>query len=298
MADLTPPRRFLQVDIEEVAAIVHDVAREEILPRWRGLAEHEIIQKSGPRDLVTVADQAAEAALARRLTSEYPGTYVVGEETVARSPDRLSLLRSAAPVWVIDPIDGTYAFAHGEPEFGVMLALVQAGELLAAWIHEPVDGGMTLGERGASVQHVATDGSRTTSLRANDRPVPEMTGIVSGGIVLEPGGSVIRAEKARHFRDLRHHACPARDYPRVLRGEADFAAYSKCLPWDHLAGAMLLSEAGYVVAKFDGSPYAVGDMTGGVLCAQSRRAWEEIRERLSRSEGRSPARVTERQQPE
>lgn len=274
MTDLTSPSALFHVDVEAVATIVRDVASQEIMPRWRRLAEHEITQKSGPRDLVTVADRAAEAALARRLTSQYPGSRVVGEETFAASPDCLTLLQSMDPVWVIDPIDGTYAFAHGDPGFGVMVALVQAGELLAAWIHQPVDDTMTLGERGGGVEHVARDGARTAAVHVHDRLVADMTGIVSSGISLEPSRSETR------FSSIRQHVCPARDYPLILRGVADFTAYNKNLPWDHLAGAMLLAEAGYVVAKFDGTPYQPGDMTGGILSAPSRRAWQEIREHL------------------
>ncbi len=262
------------MDIEKVAQIVREVAREEILPRWRTLERDQISQKSSRlRDVVTIADQAAEAALTRRLTALVPGSRLVGEETFAATPDCLSGLYAAEPVWIVDPVDGTYAFAHGEPEFAVMVALAEAGELLAAWIHEPVDDAMTLGERGAGVEQITADGTRRPSAPVRERPPAELVGILSGGIA-------DLVATAPRFRALREMSCPGRDYPSVLRGDADFAAYSRCLPWDHLPGAMLLAEAGHFFARLDGTPYRVGDTAGGVMSAPGRDSWEQIRAAL------------------
>lgn len=105
----------MTVDPEAVAAIIREVARDEVLPRYKTLEAHEVRSKSHPGDLVTAADEAAELALAARLRDLLPGSVVVGEEGTAANPGLLDRLTEDAPVWVLDPIDGTRNFAHGVP---------------------------------------------------------------------------------------------------------------------------------------------------------------------------------------
>lgn len=249
------------------------------MPRWRALEAHEISTKSSPTDLVTIADQRAEAALAAALVDLMPGSLVVGEEGVAADPTGLRHLGQPGPVWVIDPIDGTGAFTRGETGFGCLLALVGGQELIAAWILQPVSGDLFMGERGAGLWHVGHDGRESRLSPRAPTDVARMAGIVSGAVAF--GGSrVVRDQVRHHFGLLTHMRCPAIDYPRVLRGEIHFTTYARCLPWDHLAGQMLLGEAGWMAAKLDGTPYRVGDRVGGLMIAPSPEAWHEIRRRL------------------
>ena len=65
---------------------------------------------------VTVADREAEAYLRRQIAERFPDDGVLGEEEgehKGRSGRR----------WIVDPIDGTYAFVHGVPLYGVLIAL-------------------------------------------------------------------------------------------------------------------------------------------------------------------------------
>lgn len=118
-------------EISEVEAIIREVARTEILPRFGRLTAADISEKN-PGDLVTVADRAAEEALTRRLTGLLPGSLVVGEEAVAGDPGVLARLAGPEPVWIIDPIDGTHNYATDNPRFTTLVALAQGGRLLAS----------------------------------------------------------------------------------------------------------------------------------------------------------------------
>jgi histidinol-phosphatase len=65
---------------------------------------------------VTVADREAEAYLRRQIAERFPDDGVLGEEEgehTGRSGRR----------WIVDPIDGTFAFVHGVPLYGVLIAL-------------------------------------------------------------------------------------------------------------------------------------------------------------------------------
>src|SRR5689334_16997274 len=122
-----------------VQRLIEQVAATEVLPRFGRLSGGDVREKS-PGEIVTVADRAAEAALAEGLTRIVPGSVVVGEESVGADPARLDALAGAAPVWVVDPIDGTEAYAAGNPRFTTLVALAHHGRLLASWTYLPVFG--------------------------------------------------------------------------------------------------------------------------------------------------------------
>jgi len=65
---------------------------------------------------VTVADREAEAHLRKRIRERFPTDGIVGEEegeTKGTSGRR----------WILDPIDGTFAFVHGVPFYGVLIGV-------------------------------------------------------------------------------------------------------------------------------------------------------------------------------
>jgi fructose-1,6-bisphosphatase/inositol monophosphatase family enzyme len=125
------------VDIESVVGIIETVAAVEIVPRFRRLGEADVSQK-GPGDPVTVADRTTEQRLSEALQKLMPGSVVVGEEAVAADPSILGALDGQAPVWIIDPIDGTRNFVAGDPHFSTLVALACGGELIASWTHAPL----------------------------------------------------------------------------------------------------------------------------------------------------------------
>ena len=80
---------------------------------------------------VTVADREAESYLRRQIAERFPGDGVLGEEEgehKGRSGRR----------WIVDPIDGTFAFVHGVPLYGVLIALEIDGEAVVGVVNIPV----------------------------------------------------------------------------------------------------------------------------------------------------------------
>lgn len=266
--------------LEEVAAIMAEIAAGEVMPRWRNLGAGDVAQKTGPEDIVTVADKAAEVALSQRLIDLLPGSVVVGEEAVSADPRVLERFTGNGPIWVIDPIDGTSAFAAGEPEFAVMVALVADGRPAAGWILAPALGLLTCGgdDYGA---FQAWNGGGLEAIQAPVVPgrIADMVGLL-GRRNISPERRAELGARARHFQSLDSVACAGIDYPRLVRGEAHFAFYSKSEPWDHLPGLAILAAHGFHAAKHDGAPYRPGDNTGGLLVAPGGGAFEEIRRAL------------------
>ncbi|MDR3449294.1 MAG: inositol monophosphatase, partial [Alphaproteobacteria bacterium] len=158
-----------KIDIDAVTEIIREVGIAEIMPRFRKLAEGDVEMK-GVNDPVTVADKAAEEALAARFADIAPGSVVVGEESHAKDAGIIAHFSGDQDVWVIDPIDGTRNFIGGKPEFAVMVALVRRRKTVGAWIHDPNTGDTLTAEQGSGVW---LDGNKM-HLACKDKAVPSI----------------------------------------------------------------------------------------------------------------------------
>ena len=70
-------------DLRTVARLLRDAGRDQIMPLFRNLADGAVKMKTGPLDLVTEADEAAERQITAGLRREFPGCVVVGEEAAS-----------------------------------------------------------------------------------------------------------------------------------------------------------------------------------------------------------------------
>ncbi|MCS6853181.1 MAG: inositol monophosphatase, partial [Elioraea sp.] len=148
----------------EVARALAEIAQAEILPRFTRLEAGEVRSKTGPHDLVTVVDEAAERAVEAALERLVPGVPVVGEERASADASLLAGIGAAEAVFVCDPLDGTANFAAGLPLFGTMLALIRRGEPVAAWIHDPIRRDTAIALRGEGAW-IEDDHGRRRDLR-------------------------------------------------------------------------------------------------------------------------------------
>ncbi|MCC3768135.1 inositol monophosphatase family protein [Streptomyces sp. UNOC14_S4] len=243
---------FLAGDLNNVEEAVRKAAAAEIMPRFRQLAADEIVEKNGPHDLVTVADRLAEEHLTASLTALLPGSVVVGEEAVHADPGILDALRGDAPVWIVDPVDGTRQFVHGDPGFTTLVCLAHRGELLASWTYAPALELMAVARRG---QGAVLNG------------VPLHAGSPGPGKVLEVATShddFTDDEQKRVLAALRTEGVAPRlcgsaglEYLNVARGLVDAVAFSWENAWDHAAGLLLVAEAGGASGTVAGEPFRI-----------------------------------------
>lgn len=267
---------FDDSQIDGLADLLSEAARKEIMPRFRKLDPADVRRKSSRADLVTEGDVAAERLITEALRRHYPGALVIGEEAVSDNPALLDDLADAALAFVIDPIDGTFNFAAGLPLFGVMLAVAVNGETVAGIIHDPIGGDWLLAGRGAGAFVKDAQGGTRPVRVAEPVPLSQMTGSVSWQFLDEPDRSRVAANHAKILTPM-NYKCAAHEYRILCEGHADFASYSKLMPWDHLAGVLIHGEAGGYSAKADGEPYRVGDTRGTLIVAPDRDCWAEIK---------------------
>ncbi|GHG87789.1 inositol monophosphatase family protein [Streptomyces lanatus] len=239
-------------DVEEA---VRKAAAAEIMPRFQQLADHEVDQKSGPHDLVTDADRLAEQYLTQALGALLPGSVVVGEEAVHADPASYEAIRGDAPVWIVDPVDGTRQFVHGDDGFCTLVALAQRGVLLASWTYAPARDQLATAIRGQGahldgvrLRSGAPDPGRDLQVATShpdyttDEQKRELLGLWTEGVAPRVCGSA------------------GLEYLAVARGELDATAFSWEAAWDHAAGILLVEEAGGAHLTHAGEPFRI---TGG-----------------------------------
>jgi fructose-1,6-bisphosphatase/inositol monophosphatase family enzyme len=265
--------------LADLDALLREVAAAEIMPRFRNLSAADVRTKSGPLDLVTEADVAAERTITAGLERLLPGCFVLGEEAASEDPSLLERLADAELAVTLDPIDGTSNFAAGVPLFGTMAAIIEGGEITGSVIHDPVCGDSVLALRGHGAWREAPDGARTR-LRVAEPAAPAR---MSGAASWRHLPSNLRARVASHLPRVAQSfdfRCAAVQYRMVASGECHYLLFNRLMPWDHAPGWLLHHEAGGWSAHFDGSPYLPAHFGGGLICAPDRASWQALRDAL------------------
>ena len=256
--------------------VLRDAGQQEVLPRFRQFDSCGVRTKSGPLDLVTDADEAAERAITAGILKLFPNALVVGEEATAADPSLLDRIRDADLAFVLDPIDGTANFAAGLPLFGVMAAAIMRGEIVASIIHDPIGDDAALALRGEGAW-METPAGRCTDLKvAPSVPVAQMTGAFGWRYLPEPQrtnllSSLPQVATSWDYRNAAH------EYRLLAQGFAHVAVFARMMPWDHAPGWLIHREAGGFSARLDGSAYTPCETTGGIILAPDRTAWELVR---------------------
>lgn len=208
----------------------------------------------GDVDLVTEADRASEKLLAERLHATFPGHGIYGEEGTR------SRLESEYR-WYIDPLDGTTNFAHGFPVFCVSLGLERRpdllpegaeGEIVAAVIYDPLREELFTAEKGqgAYLNGAPMHVSRTPVLAE----ALVATGFPSHKRHSNPNIHFYQQFTLRSH-GVRRAGSAALDLAYTACGRLDAYWEFNLNSWDTAAGALLVTEAGGTMTRFDGSSF-------------------------------------------
>ena len=243
-------------DAEMLALIasVQDVSRRTILPRFRNLDAAEIAAKSAADDLVTIADQEAEVALAAAAERIMPGIAVVGEEAVSADPSHLDKIAAAPRCLIIDPIDGTANFVAGLAGFGVILAVVEGGRTVFGLLYDPVADDWVAARAGQGAWY-GSPGAADRALRCREATAEAALGFIGPRLYpLAARGALFDAYQG--FGMVRALGCSCHDYRTIAFGRGDFVSSPMMNPWDHAAGVLVVEEAGGAALVAGSEPYA------------------------------------------
>ncbi|MCP3944926.1 MAG: inositol monophosphatase [Desulfobacteraceae bacterium] len=197
-----------------------------------------------PKDLVTITDKKVELFIIQEIKTKYPQHDILGEET-GRSGN------SSRFLWIIDPIDGTTSYFHGQPFYAVSIALEKDGQIILGAVYAPVLGQLFHGQidKGAFLNDVPINVSDTKHLT---------------DAVMGTGFACLRSDLKNnnlvHFntivpqlRDIRRYGSAAIDLCYVACGKLDGFWEINLNIYDIAAGALIVQEAGGNLSDFSGN---------------------------------------------
>ncbi|MCB1435895.1 MAG: inositol monophosphatase [Rhodobiaceae bacterium] len=216
-----------------------------ILNRGHGRG-FDVREKTQSRmSVVTEIDLHSHEAIVEVLAAAFPDDAILSEEGTVGDIESGSL-------WVVDPLDGTASYAHGFPFYCVAIAYCDGGGVALAVVYDPRHDDLFTAVRGEGAFHNGQPMavSATAGLR----------GAILATQVQSEDPAVLDnfAWRVRQFvavaRDVRTTGAPALVLAYVARGWLDAFCEEALSPWDTLAGALLITEAGGRVTAFDTAP--------------------------------------------
>jgi len=226
-----------------------------------------------PYDLVTSIDLASERAILEILKRECPDDLILSEEASPTLGNRDQSGKSGAaytaPLWVIDPIDGTMNYAHGLRETAISIAYCEQGIPVLGIVECPFVQETFIGIRGygAWLNGEPIRASVTTDISH---------ALVATGFPSQRDPQTLDKTLARvrkvltSCRDIRRAGAASIDICQVACGRLT-AFFEDIFPWDIAAGTVIAEEAGAIRGRFhdrlsDDYP-ATLDATGYMISA-------------------------------
>lgn len=250
---------------------LRDAVRGTALPGFGRLLPGDISRKSNAEDLVTEMDLAVEAIVTQDVAQILPDALMVGEEGVAADPSLMEQIAGAEMSVILDPIDGTWNYAHMIPLWGAILAVCKKGKPVLGAIYDPMTDHMLGAMKGQGLF-----AEREGAAVAVDR---HQTAVRSGFLQLQLLPPEVREAAAAAGARLGRTAalrCAAQEYRALARGTADWVLSGVIKPWDHVAGTLMVEEAGGVARLLDGGAYDATVHEGCLLSARDEATWEAV----------------------
>ncbi len=274
--------RLSHETVEALIAAVRDAGRTEIMPRFRRLDARSIDTKSGPDDLVTVADRAAEAAITAAVKRILPEAGVIGEEAVAEDAHVLDQLKTRETCVVIDPIDGTANYASGLANFGVILAVVDRGRTILGLLYDPVMEDWVIAQKGTGAWFCRDNDAPQRLHVSPERPISESAGFLPL-FQFAPDLRQRLAATLPGFGRTNSLRCSCHEYRMLAMGHADFCISEGSNPWDHAAGALIVEEAGGSSGTLDGADHEIASLRTRLITANAHQTVAAIRDTLTKA---------------
>lgn len=202
------------------------------------------ISEKGAKNLVTEADLAVENHVRHRLLKKTPGFGFLGEE----NPETMG----SDSRWVVDPIDGTHSFVHGQYFWSISIALETDGEIVAGAVFAP------------SLEDLYVAEKSKGALK-NDRPIRVSNTSDLSKAMVGTGFACLRdnlrennldrfCRIAKRTMDQRRFGSAALDCCMVGDGQMDAFWEQNLSLYDLAAGTLVASEAGATITDFSGKP--------------------------------------------
>lgn len=264
MSTIVPDDAFLQHEIEQLAV---KAGRMILKADLSAGGDTQVHTKSGRRDLVTTRDLAIQKMLMQRLDIfASPCRFLCEEDLpsekfpVITDPAELS----KGTCFIIDPIDGTANFVHGQKHSCTSIAMTVNGEARIGVIYDPYRQELFSACKGRGAW-------------LNGRRLPEFDASLSDTISVFGTAPYDDTTNAPTFRlahllyelsaDVRRTGSAALDCCWTACGRFGLYAELGLSPWDFAAGKLIAEETGCVVTDIHGEPLSF-EGKPSILCGR------------------------------
>lgn len=197
---------------------------------------------------VTAADKAADELIRKELHAAFPEYGMLTEE----SKDDLSR-RDKDYIFIVDPVDGTKEFVKRNGEFCTNIGLAYKGKVVAGVINIPVK----------KIMFFATLGGGSYKQERGKDPVKIHVDNKTSDLTVYESKSFFNAKERslieEHLDKIKHReevgAALKFCYIAEGKGEIFYRCSENTKEWDIAAGDIILTEAGGIMQKFDGTRY-------------------------------------------
>jgi myo-inositol-1(or 4)-monophosphatase len=239
-------QQYLETAKEAARAAGHLI--RERFPKF-GVNHGLRVEHKGRIDLVTEVDLASEAIIRKVILAAFPQHQILGEEG-GQQGDK------AAPLWVVDPLDGTRSFAHGFPFVSVCIALEINGQVELGVVYDPLRDELfeAVRGKGAMLNGIPIGVSQADDLSQS---------LLASGFPYQ----LAEIDQDAFFNLMRQYIVGSGGFRRAGSAALDLC-YVACgrldgywefflKPWDAAAGALIALEAGAKVTRLDGNGFSI-----------------------------------------
>jgi len=224
--------KYLDVAIKAVkkgGELALEFYQQDIETEWKGTG-----------DPVTVADKRCEEIIIAHLKDSFPDHAFLGEEGGKHG--------SSESVWIIDSIDGTYNFARGIPDWGVLIALQKGEQMILGVYWSPLHDILIYAEKG---EGCFFNGERTAVSTMSDLPKSYIAfNMIDKFRKAGLERQLFALARTKTLRNIdKWHA-----FPYFLQGKIDARIHGPSNFWDVAPFIVMTEEAGGVVTDFNGAP--------------------------------------------
>jgi myo-inositol-1(or 4)-monophosphatase len=202
--------------------------------------------KSSYHDVLTEIDLQSEKIIIKHILENYKDHAILSEESINEAHQEGQIY------WIIDPIDGTWNYAHKIPQFCISIAAARDQEILAAVIYAPI----------VDEVYTASKGSGAF-LNKQKLQIKEPESLYHSCISVK---ILEHIDTSRSFGIIRRSGSTALDLAYIAASRITALVETSIQPWDVAAGTLLIQEAGGVVTTFENNPLIV-DQKSSILAA-------------------------------
>lgn len=234
-------------NLTDVVSLAQSWAKQAGQLALRDFKKSKPITAKADETLLTPTDLAIEQYLTNQIQAAFPEHNLLAEEGTQNQI-------TSAYAWIIDPLDGTTAFVHGLPGWGISLALLYQNQPIFGLYYMPLLDDLV---------HATAQG-----IFRNDEPLhnPLATDWANNGFLAVNTSAhddfEIKIPRIRALGSISANLV----YTAIGSAVATFIP--RAYVWDLAAGAFILTQAGGELRYLSGRPVDLVDLLDGRLIVE------------------------------